>query len=542
MGIRRIVNARVLTMEGGGAADSVEIDGGRIVAVMSAPTRRPEPSRNATPSSRPPRPIHLDRDSDTMDLGGRTLVPGFIDCHLHLVLAGLSLARLDLSLVRSRAGFERAVAERHATLSPGEWLLGGGWSERNWAGHAAPDATWLDGCGNRPAALYRMDHHACVVNRAVLSRIDSRRDPPGGRIVRDASGAPTGLLQESAAWGLVEPLVPPPSAPAKRAATAAACSRLLSLGITTAMSMELADDVRDVLEPLRAELRPRVLVTLLDGDASKAIEYVKRFAGDDRLRVIGVKAFLDGTLGSRTARMLDPYADVDPAAPDARGLWIGLAAEGERPDALRACVDWATAVAAAGLSPSMHAIGDAALRLALDVAELVPGAGVRIEHAQTAHPDDVPRTRGRWLSMQPLHRADDARFAMERLGPARMNRFFPFRRYLDAGAMLAFGSDWPIVSPDPIEGMRSAITARTADGGSVGADQALTPLEALRGWTCDAARMLGLDDLGTIRRGASADFAVLSHDPLGADWIDDPPRVEATVCDGALAWSRRTTT
>ncbi len=188
MRIRRIVNAHVLTMVDDGAADSVEIDGGRIVSVNSASARPVEVSRHSTVQRRSPPPLAIDRNSGTIDLGGRTLVPGFIDSHLHLVLAGLSLARLDMSSVTSRAEFERAVTERHAHLPPDAWLLGGGWSERNWSGHESPDATWLEGCGDRPAALYRMDHHACLVNRAALSRIDTHRDPPGGRIVRDGSG------------------------------------------------------------------------------------------------------------------------------------------------------------------------------------------------------------------------------------------------------------------------------------------------------------------------------------------------------------------
>ncbi|MFO0875055.1 MAG: amidohydrolase [Phycisphaerales bacterium] len=547
MPLRRIDNAHVLTLDRDrpATARSIELRDGRIVSVAGTGADAPpdDGSARGSPSAAPPsRPIVC--TGDVLDVGGRTVVPGFIDAHLHLLLGGLALSRLDLSGARSRAEFERLVAERHAALPEGAWLEGAGWSEENWAaknegGHdgrdgALPDASWLRACGDRPAVLYRMDRHACLVNRAVLRRIDTRVDPRGGRIVRDASGAPTGVLQEAAAWQLVDPLVPKPDLAGKRRALAGACERLLRLGVTTAMSMELAAEVRDVLEPVRRRLAPRVLVTLLDREWPLDLSFATRFANDDRLRLLGCKAFIDGTLGSRTARMLEPYVDLAPGADprrredDGRGVLVELAERG-------VLLDWARMVVAAGLSPSMHAIGDEALRLALDVADALPrDARVRIEHAQTAHPRDVARTRGRWLSMQPLHKADDGRDAQARLGAERMDRFFPFRRYLDAGARLAFGSDWPIVSPDPLLGMRAAITALTLDETVVGGDQALTPPEALRAYTCDAAEMLGLRDVGAIRRGFAADLVVLSRDPFSADWALDPPRVDATIVAGEL--------
>ena len=184
--------------------------------------------------------------------------------------------------------------------------------------------------------------------------------------------------------------------------------------------------------------------------------------------------------------MLEPYAD-DPEA--GNGMLVELAEEGH-------LVPWINAVHQHVYSPSMHAIGDRALRLALDAADTLPEEvrdWVRFEHAQTVHPDDVPRMRGRFASMQPLHKTSDAVTALERLGSGRMERFFPFRQLLDAGARLAFGSDWPIVSCDPFEGIRAAVTGRDLDGAPTRTEENLLVEEAIRAYTTEARACVGLD-------------------------------------------------
>lgn len=454
-------------------------------------------------------------------------VPGLIDAHAHMLLGGLRLAQLDLSQVTSRAAFEQAVAMHHATLPPEMWLEGWGWSEQNWFGAAPPDKSWLAACGDRPAICWRMDHHACVVNDAVLRLLGDAADPSGGRIVRSADGAPTGLFVESAAWSLIKPLAPPPSIEARQRALRAALVELNRFGVTCVGSMEYGEDLEDVFAPLRDELTLRVRITMLDRTEPVDTARALRFRSDDRLAVIGCKAFLDGTLGSRTALMLEPYAD-DPAN-------SGLVIEHTGGEGLD---NWIDAVAAAGLSPSMHAIGDAAVRRALDAADRVSArVRPRIEHAQTVHPEDIPRFRGRISSMQPLHKADDGRYAERRLGRERMERFFPFRRLLEAGAVLAFGSDWPIVTCDPIAGMRAAITGLDLDGRPVRVDQSLTPMEALAAYTAGAAAALGIRDAGSLEPGRRADVTILSHDPLTADWVANPPRVLATIVGGRLVYA-----
>lgn len=527
----RIENAVIHTMarDGPTCASSMDIRSGRVLALDVPRRAASEAQRSAGDVGSTP---------STLDAQGATVVPGFIDCHQHTIMGGLGLLQLDLSAVDGRPAFERAIAQRSRSLAPGEWLEGWGWSEEAWPGRELPNRSWLRSAADRPTVCWRSDHHVCVVNDLVLEMLGAagvlEQDPPGGRIARDSSGRPTGLLLEAAAWTLVRPRIPAPSIERRREALALAQRHLLSLGLTTVMSMEYARDVREVLTPTRARLRPRMLLTLLDRawplEATDAWALATRFENDEHLTLLGFKAFIDGTLGSRTARLLEPYAD----DPGQLGVLVELAAEGK----LR---QWIAAVTEIGLSPSMHAIGDGALRLALEVIESLPEHArslARIEHAQTVHAADLPRTGDRRLSMQPLHRADDGRFAERRLGPARMGEFFPLRSLLEAGARLGFGSDWPIVSPDPLLGMQSAITGLTIDGAAISHVQCLSPEEALVGYTRGAAELLdaarhGLA-LGTLTPGAVADLVVLDRDPLAVDWRRERPRVLATVVDGCV--------
>jgi hypothetical protein len=289
--------------------------------------------------------------------------------------------------------------------------------------------------------------------------------------------------------------------------------------------MEYLRDIEAVYLPGRETLSLRVHATVLDRDWPLGAPPALPAEASAFFRIVGLKSFADGTLGSRTAWMLEPYAD----APHTSGLAMEHALRGE----LR---DWMDAVQQLGLSPSVHAIGDRAARVLLDAFDACADAPApRFEHAQTLHPDDIPRLAGRFASMQPLHKADDARLALARLGPARLARFFAFRALLAHGARLAFGSDWPIVSPDPLLGVRAAVTGLDLDGRPFATEHSIGVHEALVAYTRTAAEMLALPG-GMLREGRAADLVVLDRSPFEVDWSRELPKVEATIVDGRGAF------
>ncbi len=446
--------------------------------------------------------------------GGRPhRVPGLVDAHVHLLLGGILLTRTDLRRARDRSEFEAAVAEAHARLPAGDWLVAWGWDESRLG--AMPDRTWLAAAGVRPAVAWRIDQHACVVNDAVLSLLDGCACPAGGEIRTAADGRPSGVLAEAAAWELVNPRIPRPGIEQRREALLAAAQHAVAAGATTVGTMEYLEDVLQVYEPLRRRLPLRIRVTLLDREWPLDVSMAERLQGDDRLSIIGFKAFVDGTLGSRTARMLEPWSD----APESRGLLVELAAQGVLPQ-------WVARVVESGGSPSIHAIGDEAARVALDAMESGdPGRHGRLEHMQTVHPEDVRRTEGRFVSIQPSHRPMDLQPALSRLGPRRMERFFPFRAMADAGAVLALGSDWPIAPLDPVATMHAAIVPPEDPAAQPAWSGCLTPAEALRASTVNARQAL-------CAPADEPDWTLLGADPLTCAWRAGPPRVLATVVDG----------
>ena len=490
-----IVNARIWTGDPARPhASSIAFRGGRIVALDAPASGR------------------------VVDLGGRWLGPAFIDAHLHLTLGAATLAQCDLSACASREEFETRVAAHAKALDAsgerGAWLVGFGWNEADWRGDA-PTRAWLSAAGTRPAVAWRMDQHACVVNDAALELLDTSAID-GGEIERDH-----GIFREQAAWKRVIPAIPAPSLAAKRANLAKATAYLHSLGIGSVGSMEYLCDIRDVFVPARDTLTLRVHATVLDRDWPIAQPPKLPHESSESFRIIGMKSFADGTLGSRTAWMLEPYAD----KPETCGLAMEHTLRGE-------LAQWMRAVQDMGLSPSVHAIGDRAARELIDAMDAcadVPAP--RFEHAQTLHAREIPRLAGRFASMQPLHKADDARLALSRLGPSRIERFFAFRALLAHGARLAFGSDWPIVSPDPLLGIKAALTGLDLDGRPFATEHSISVQDALVAYTRAAAEMLDLPG-GILAPARAADFVVLDRSPFETDWTRERPRVERTIVAG----------
>ena len=469
------------------------------------------------------------RLDDGIDLGGRFVSPGLIDAHMHLQLAGESLLHIDLSGVCSPEEFMDTLAEAHRRMEPGQWLLASGWSENRWDPPVLPDQSWLRGCGDRPVVCWRMDHHSAVVNDAVLKQLDLPDDESmksqGGRIVRDAEGRPTGLLQEAAAWSHLIPRIPSLPEAGLVEAIAQARDACLACGLTGVRTMEYRRDITRVHDVLDGGDRLRTSVVVLDRELPLDLGWVRTAPASDHFRITGCKSFVDGTLGSRTARLLEPYADES----SNQGVFTEHQLAGR-------LSEWMKIVGQENLAPVMHAIGDAAVMACLDaIAENDQWHRATIEHAEVMTPPVLKRLGdhpGVRLSMQPLHRSDDATFAEAALGPARCSGLAPFRSLQERGVMLAFGSDWPIVSCDPIQGMAAAILARDADGNEFHVQERLDPESALRAYTVDAAAMSGLEGSGVLQEQSVADFVIWDDDPLQCDWASACPSIQATYLGG----------
>lgn len=452
-----------------------------------------------------------------VELGGRCLLPGFHDAHVHYTRHGLELTRLDLSGTRSLAEACAALSEWSARLGPEEWVRGSGFALNTWGlpGIGRAEADRLEAAvGGRPTVLDSQDHHSSWSSRVVLERAGvtaATATPPEGVVARDERGNPTGLLGERA-MGLVRQVVPATTTAELRSALAGAATHFASLGVTTVhhMAAEPASYFRELaLTASDPAYGVRVWACLPQEALESAADIgLATGIGGRNFSIGGAKFFADGALGSRTAWMLEPYAGTDS---------VGVAVDG--PAVLAERIPLAVA---AGLAPVVHAIGDAANRAVVDAFEAVRDAMARkylrprLEHAQHMHPDDVARAGALGLSasMQPIHLTFDG-VAVDTLLPDRAARAYPMRSLKRAGAHLAFGSDTPVASPDVMAGLRAASRRRTTDGSRLNPGEAVAPDEALEAYTAGAAYAIGWEGRsGRVRAGFDADLVVLSHDPL----------------------------
>ena len=468
-------------------------------------------------------------------LGEQALLPGFHDAHVHLASHGLELAQLDLKDVRSLDALLQRVAARANALPEGAWILGNGFAlERLGLEAIGPDEgdALERASAGRPVALRSQDHHSLWGNRHALRLAGIDRttvDPPEGVIQRDHRGEPTGLLLEHA-MALLAARIPEPDANELARAQQRAGAHLAARGVTTvhAMAYEPARHWRATADAASTAAYPlRVWACVGQEHIEQAAELgVATGQGGGSFTVGGAKFFADGALGSLTAWMLEPYAG--------RGGDVGVAVDG--PEVLARRLPLAIR---AGLTPVVHAIGDAANRAVLDALEATgpswraAGLRPRIEHAQHLHPDDLPRfgALGVTASAQPLHLTFDVPTIVRTL-PDRTDRAYAFASLLAGGATLAFGSDTPVADPDVILGLRAATGRSGQDGTVLGAGERLTVQQALEAYTCGAARAIGREDRsGRLAPGFDADLVVLSHDPTRT--LDDLT-VMATFKGGAV--------
>ncbi len=457
----------------------------------------------------------------TIELGSACLLPGFHDAHVHLTQHGLELSELDLAPARQFGAALDALRARSAELAAGEWLLAAGFALNTWRLPTIGDeeAAALEAAvGGRPAWLESQDHHSSWVSRSVLlkaglidaeGRATALADSAG--VVRGASGRPSGLLLEGARR-LAEPHVPEPDQQRLRQALADAAAHMASLGVTTVHHMAaeppaygraIADSASRSDYPLRVwACVPHALI-----EAAAALG-VATGQGGENYQIGGAKFFVDGALGSRTAWMLEPYAGTDET-----GVIV------DSPETLQERIPLGVA---AGLTPVVHAIGDAATRAtvaafaASRAALAAAGMRPRLEHAQHMHPDDVALAGALGIigSFQPIHLTFDAR-AVKDLLPDRVDRAFPVRSLARAGAVLAFGSDTPVAPPDVFAGLRAACRRLGNHDERLGASEVVSPDQALAAYTTGAAYAIGWEHRsGKLAPGFDADLVVLSHDPL----------------------------
>ena len=527
-----IVNAQVWTgVAATPEAQAVAVSGERIVAVGTDEEVR----ALAGP------------DTQIIDAGGRRVVPGLTDCHTHIISAGLQLDRLDLRGVNSRDEFIAAVDDAARANKRGQWLLGGRWSVESWARPESPTRDWIDPvAGNTPVFLARMDGHQALANSTALAMagIDASGppDPPGGVIVRDPrTGRPTGILKDDA-MELVRKHIPPTTDRQRDAALRQAMADANRFGITSVHDMSEPEDLAAFVRVRDAgEATLRIRSFLMVDDWEPYFEKVRAFANDDWVTVGGFKGFMDGSLGSRTAYMFEPYEDARPDAKNPAGL---LVAEADEPDEMCHRIVQADRE---GFQIVVHAIGDQANHMLLDCYATACEQNKsrdrrhRVEHAQHLIEQDIERfaSLGVIASMQPLHKADDGRYATAALGPRRIKTSYAYHDLLDAGATVCFGSDWPVVTENPFVGMASAVTARTLDGKVWVPEQSISIEQALRAYT-SAAAYAGFNEarLGTIEVGKLADLVILQQDLLTIS----PKRLgevaaACTIVGGKAVWS-----
>jgi len=488
-----------------------------------------------------------------VDLAGATVVPGLTDAHGHVAGLGLLAVRLDVVGTGSASEVAAAVKTKAATVKRGAWILGRGWDQNDWKETAFPTRRMLDAAApDNPVALTRVDGHALWVNTAALREAGVTRataDPPGGQIIRDAAGEPTGILVDKAE-ALIESKIPPPTREQLREALKAGMTRCLATGLTGVHDAGVSGEALELYhELLVKEAFPFRIYAMLAGDPSPdergATGWLERrlaqgpeISGDGRLTARAVKLYMDGALGSRGAALLAPYDD----DPNNTGL-IRM-----EPAVMKTLAEQA---ARAGFQVCIHAIGDRGNRLALDVLEAagrVPGSPGRhrIEHAQVLAPEDLPRfaALGVIASMQPTHATSDMYWAEQRIGARRVQGAYAWRSLLSGGARLACGSDFPVESEAPLAGYYAAVTRQDAKGWPEGGwrpDQRLSREEALACFTKDAAYAAFEEkSRGTISVGRLADLTVLSSDILTVPAPEIlKTRVLKTIVGGRIAYESR---
>ncbi|MEG3091019.1 amidohydrolase [Sphingomonas sp. PB1R3] len=499
---------------------------GKVVKLLSAKDKRPE---------------KLDWRAD---MKGRVMLPGFVDSHGHVMALGFRQIELDLAPTKSLDEAKGRIAAYVAANPERKWILGGGWNQESWALGRFPTAADMDAAvSDRPVVMERADGHALWANSAAMKAagITAKTVSPAGGRIEKVGGQPSGVFVD-AAMALIQKAIPQPLAKDRNAAFLKAQNELLAHGITATADMGTTLDEWMTYRRMGDAGNLRVRIMSYGG----GVEDTVRIGGtgptpwlyNNKLRLVGVKLYGDGALGSRGAWLKQPYAD----APGQTGLGF-MSDTVIRNLMSRAAMD--------KYQVAVHAIGDRTNAQVLDaideLAETYKGdRRWRIEHAQVVDPVDLPRfgKHGIVASMQPVHETSDRQMAEARLGPARLTGAYAWNTMLKNGATLTFGSDYPVESPDPFAGWAAAITRQGPDGQPYGGwqPQEIIGREAAwRAFTMDGAYAGFAEDLfGRLGAGQQADFIIVDRNPLDIAPSElRATRVEETWIGGQKVWERR---
>jgi len=524
-----ITNANIRTMDAKrSVARSLAVINGKIVAIGS----------DADTKSL------IGAKTRVIDAGGKTVIPGFNDAHVHFTEGGFQLSLVDLRDAKTPEEFAQRIKAFAGKLKKGEWILGGRWDHENWKPNNLPTKELIDAVApDNPVFVNRLDGHMAVANSLALKLAGvtkATKDVDGGVIVRDAQGEPTGVLKD-AAMSYVQAVIPEPTFEQNLAAATAATDYAASLGVTSVQDMSAGTNVGVYQELLsQGKLKTRIYAGSPLPDWHRLANTGIRAAfGGLMLRVGTLKGYADGSLGSTTAWFFEPYAD----SPNTSGI-----SGAEIPQ----IYEHISGADKAGLQVMIHAIGDRGNATILDTFERVAKEDgprdrrFRIEHAQHLRQQDIPRfgRLGVVASMQPVHLTDDGRWAGKRLDEKRLKGTYAFRTLLDTGAHLAFGTDWAVAPLNPLFGIYAAVTRQTTDGKNPNGwipEQKITVAEAVKCYTAGSAYAEFQENIkGTLEPGKLADFVILSDDIFTIDPVKiSTTKVLTTVMDGRVVYEAK---
>jgi predicted amidohydrolase YtcJ len=495
-------------------------------------------------------------NTEVLDLQGRRVVPGFNDAHVHFYMGGDGLTSVQLHGASSPEEFRKLIANFASKKKKGEWILNGNWDHEKWTPPQLPSHRLIDDVTpDNPVFVNRSDGHMCLANALAmkLAKVDKNtKDVPGGVIVRDAEGNPTGVFKD-AAKGLIERVMPRPSQEhiinsilaAEEYAASNGVTSVQDMGVYTAQGVEATVDVVRAYQILQKQGKLKVRVSThipLPEWRRDALAGVMAALGNDMIRLGALKSFADGSLGSTTAWFFEPYTD----APDTSGI---PSDELLHPDQM---YENMRAADAAGLQIAVHAIGDRANNSILNLFERLEKENpswdrrLRIEHAQHLRASDIPRFARLHViaSVQPYHAIDDGRWADQRIGLERVKTTYAFRSLLDAKVVLAFGSDWFVAPISPLMGIYAATTRRTLDGKHPDGwvpEQRISVPEAVHAYTMGSAYAAMEESIkGSLEPGKLADLVVLSDDIFQINPVQiQNTKVDMTIFDGRVIFERK---